>query len=67
MISPCLPSLRPLFIARDKHMLSSRYPTAHSLHSSRSFQYKRTTGTTDDLEIPVLNRKDGGGFNNQAV
>ncbi|CRG86932.1 hypothetical protein PISL3812_03945 [Talaromyces islandicus] len=65
IISACLPTLRPLFIGRNKRRLSSRYPTGHSLHSSRS--YKRTPETNDELEIPVLSRNDGHGFSDQAV
>lgn len=67
IISACLPTLRPLFIARDKHMLSSGYQTGRSLRSSRSFQYKRTTETIDDLEIPVLSRRNSDGFHSRAV
>lgn len=67
IISACLPTLRPLFISRNKNRLSSRYHNGHSLHSSRSFQYKRTNETNDELEIPVLSRRDGEAFTGHAV
>ncbi|PYI04752.1 hypothetical protein BO78DRAFT_372434 [Aspergillus sclerotiicarbonarius CBS 121057] len=57
----CMPTLRPLFILNRKKTLSD-YPSDYRSHPSRRSGYFRsTTGTTDELEIPVLAARDTSG------